>query len=418
MTIKRRNGVGSRQLQEVVERFRRGQIRLIRALEEEELISSKEAKNLVNALDKAVSQKRSSDLLGAAQNVSSKLLRIVRRNRLGEAERVDAELEILYEISRTIQSTLDRQELLGRILNLVNQLVPYENATLFLRSPKTGRLVPGATRGRHVDLICGVEFEHGSGFSAWVAKQKRIVILPELHRGRRADDLEVGSFACVPLLVQGELIGVLNLSHPKPQTFQEEQKRTLSLIASQIAAVIQRLLMFEEMAKLAITDELTGLFNRRYFLRRLDEEVERARRYEQPFSVLFVDVDHFKALNDSLGHGVGDKVLVELAQCLKRWARGSDIVARYGGDEFVVLLPMTDPEKASRVGERIREQVSTHPFPRRKRVTVSVGIAGYPESGSEAHPILMEADRALYRAKGEGRNRVVVATRKLTEAVA
>ncbi|MBU1701699.1 MAG: sensor domain-containing diguanylate cyclase [Candidatus Eisenbacteria bacterium] len=404
--MKRRNGVGSRQLQTVIDKFRKGEHRLIKTLEEEALITPKESKNLGTAVERAVSQKRSSDLLEAAQTVNSKLIRVVRRNRVGEIERVDSELEILYEISRTIQNTLDREDLFQRLLELVNDVVPYENATLFIKNTSTDRLTVGAFRGRHIDLIGGVEFDHGPGFSAWVAKQKRIVVLQDLHRGRRVDDLEVGSFASVPLMVQGELIGVLNLSHPKPQTFQNEHVRILSLVASQTAAVIQRFLMFEELNRLAITDDLTSLNNRRYFIRRLNEETNRSQRYEQPFSLMFIDIDNFKSLNDTHGHQMGDRVLKELAKLLKGWARNSDLVARYGGDEFVVLLPMTDVRSAFNAAERLRVQVADHTFSRRKKISVSMGIAGFPQAGDQAVTILNKADRALYEAKATGRNKV------------
>lgn len=408
MVMKRRNGVGSRQLQDVIEKFRKGELKLIKALEEESLISAKESKLLVGNVERAVSQKRSSDLLEAAQLVNKKLVRVVQRNRLSEMERVDSELEVLFEISRTIQTTMEREQLFQRLLELVGEVVPYEHATLFVKNTSTGRLNVGARRGAHVDLIAGVEFDNGSGFSAWVAKQKRIIVLPDLHRGRRADNLEVASFASVPLIVQGELIGVLNLSHSRPKTFQEDQARILSLIASQAASVIQRLLMFEEMSRLAITDELTSLYNRRYFLKRLREEIDRSRRYEQQFSVIFIDVDHFKPLNDTHGHALGDRVLQELAGQLRKCARGTDLVARYGGDEFIVLLPMTDVERAVRVGERLRQQVAAHTFCRRKKITVSLGVAGFPEAGDQPGVILCRADRALYAAKASGRNALVV----------
>jgi diguanylate cyclase (GGDEF)-like protein len=267
-------------------------------------------------------------------------------------------------------------------------------------------------------LIAGVEFDNGSGFSAWVAKQKRIIILPDLHRGRRADNVKVASFASIPLMVQGELIGVLNLSHSRPKVFQEDQGRMMSLIASQAASIIQRLLMFEEMSRLAITDDLTSLYNRRYFLKRLREEVERSQRYEHPFSILFIDVDQFKSLNDTHGHATGDKILQELADLLKKWAQGSDLVARYGGDEFVALLPMNDVNSALNAGERLREQVAAHTFCRRKRITISLGAAGFPDSGDQPGAILSQADRALLAAKAAGRRNVIRSFRENLEAQA
>jgi diguanylate cyclase (GGDEF)-like protein len=265
--------------------------------------------------------------------------------------------------------------------------------------------VPAAQRGRHVDLIPGVRFDHGEGFSGWVAKQKHPILLAELHRGRRPDDSVVGSFMSVPMVVQGELIGVLNLSHARTKAFHEDHLRLLTLIGGQAAGTIQRLLLYEEMRRLAITDDLTGLCNRRHFLERLQGEIDRARRYAVPFGLLFIDIDNFKDLNDSFGHQVGDRVLAELGTVLKHWARSSDLVARYGGEEFVVLLPMADKARSQIAAERLRTLIQRHTFYRRKKLTVSVGVAGFPTDGDSTERLLGCVDEALYMAKNTGRNR-------------
>ncbi|MCK4304133.1 MAG: GGDEF domain-containing protein, partial [Candidatus Eisenbacteria sp.] len=243
------------------------------------------------------------------------------------------------------------------------------------------------------------------GFSGWVAKQKRPVLLSELHRGCRTDNSTVGCFMSVPLIVQGELIGVLNLSHAVPRTFTEDHLRLLALIAGQAAATIQRLLLYDEMQRLAITDDLTNIYNRRHFLERMQGEIDRARRYATSFSLMFIDIDNFKELNDSYGHQVGDRILTELGTILKHWARSSDIVARYGGEEFIVLLPMTDKPRAVNAAERLRTRVQRHTFYRRKKLTVSVGVATFDEDGDTIDQLLGRVDEALYMAKKTGRNR-------------
>ena len=210
------------------------------------------------------------------------------------------------------------------------------------------------------------------------------------------------------MVVQGELIGVLNLSHPANNAFTEEHLRLLTLIAAQAAAILQRVLMYEEMARLAITDELTGLYNRRHLLERLADEVRRGQRYGCGFSILFIDIDHFKAINDGYGHALGDRILAEMGRVLRRWARSSDLIGRYGGEEFVALLPMTDATAAERAADRLRTAVGEHSFARRKRLTVSLGIASYPADGQSPEDLLKRADAALYQAKKQGRNRTVV----------
>ncbi len=403
--MRRRNGAGSRQLADATEKFRRAQLKLVKLMHERQLVTDKEATTLGTHIERAASQKRSSDVLAAGLLVNQKVMNVLGRDGSDETARQDSELEILFEVSRMIQTTLSKDEVLEKLLDLIQQAIPYQNATAFLWSERHSHLVPAAQRGHQVDLIHGVRFDHGLGFSGWVAKQKRPMLLSELHCGRRSDDSVIGSFMSVPLVVQGELIGVLNVSHPRPKTFHEDHLRLLTLIGGQAAATIQRLLLYEEMRRLAITDDLTNLCNRRHFLERLQSELDRARRYAVPFSLMFLDIDNFKELNDSFGHQVGDRVLAELGAILKHWARSSDLVARYGGEEFVVLLPMTEKPRALLAAERLRTRIQRHTFYRRKKLTVSAGVAGFPMDGDTVDRLLGCVDEALYMAKKTGRNR-------------
>ncbi|MBD3163358.1 MAG: diguanylate cyclase, partial [Candidatus Eisenbacteria bacterium] len=222
--------------------------------------------------------------------------------------------------------------------------------------------------------------------------------------------VKVGSFLSVPLIVQGELIGVLNMSHAQTKAFGEEHLRMAILIAGQSAGVIQRFLMYEEMSRLAITDPLTGLFNRRHLQEHLAGEIHRSRRYDHVFSIAIIDIDGFKELNDAHGHGLGDRILTEMGRLMRKHARSSDLTSRYGGDEFVVLMPETDPGQAARAGERLRAAIAAHMFPRRKKLTASVGIATFPSDGTTAEALVRKADRALLDAKKNGRNRVLVSS--------
>jgi len=401
----RRNGRGPRQLQDVSEKFRRGEQRLLRMLEEEGLISAREREGLLRQVSLAASQKRTSEVLNAAHTVHNKIVQVLRKGRGPAEERGRAEIEILYEITRLTQTWEDKEKLFDHFLGLVQQAIPYRDAALFLVNRDEQRLAVVAQRGQAVDLIAGVKFDYGFGFSSWVAKQKSPVLLSELQRGRRPEGPEVGSFLSVPLIVQGELIGVMNLSHPRTKAFTEEHLRIAILVAGQAAGAIQRLVMYDEMARLAITDDLTGLWNRRHFGGRLQDEIDRARRYGTCFSILMLDIDRFKAINDGYGHALGDRVLADMGRLLRKSARASDIVARHGGEEFIILMPMTDKEHAWMAAERLRVLVADHTFPRRKKLTVSIGFASYPEDGPSAQDLVRHADQALYEAKRSGRNR-------------
>ena len=162
---------------------------------------------------------------------------------------------------------------------------------------------------------------------------------------------------------------------------------------------------------LAHTDPLTEVLNRRALSERLTDEMERVRRYESTVSMLLIDLDHFKRINDSHGHLVGDDVLMEVAALLQRAVRAVDVVARYGGEEFVIVLPETSPFGATTFAERIRELIDAHPFTQVRgqplHLTTSIGVASYPTPGIESlEDLFAAADQALYRAKAEGRNRV------------
>jgi diguanylate cyclase (GGDEF)-like protein len=406
--MRRRNGNGTQQLQDVTEKFRRGELKLIRIMEEEGLITERERTGLADRVERAVTQKRSSEVLATAHSIHNRLIRTLQTAKTaGEKTGPPPELEVLGEMSRLIQSNVGRDRLFEQILDLIGQGIPYENGTIFMLNRATGQLAPAGVRGAHVDLIGGVHFDLGFGFSSWVAKQKKPILLNDLHSSRRDARPDIGSFLSVPMVVQGELIGVLNLAHPSNAAFNDDHLRLLTLIASQAAAILQRVLMYEEMARLAVTDDLTALYNRRHFHDRLAEEIRRGQRYSCCFSVLYVDIDNFKVINDTWGHALGDRILADLGKVLKKWGRSSDLVARIGGEEFAALLPMTDAAAATRAADRLREMVADHSFPRRKRLTVSLGIASFPGDGQTAEDLLKKADAALYTAKKLGRNRTV-----------
>jgi diguanylate cyclase (GGDEF)-like protein len=182
--------------------------------------------------------------------------------------------------------------------------------------------------------------------------------------------------------------------------------------ASVLDIRIKRVIEYAQTKRLANTDGLTGLYNRRAFQERLQQEVDRANRYHRPLSLIMIDIDHFKTYNDTHGHLQGDDILVEVARLLKQLSRASDIVARYGGEEFALILPETDRASAAALGKRLRGHIERHKFLGEEQLpgrvlTISVGIASYtPPDSQEA--LLEAADVALYQAKRQGRNRVAV----------
>jgi len=184
--------------------------------------------------------------------------------------------------------------------------------------------------------------------------------------------------------------------------------------ADQASMAIERASLYHKMANLAITDDLTKLFNLRYLYRVLDTEVKRCRRYHSTFAIIFLDLDSFKLVNDTHGHLIGSKTLVEVARMLAGSLRDVDIISRYGGDEFVIVLPHTTVEMAYKIAARIQNDINRHSFLTEEglslKITASFGVAGYPDHAGDETELLRIADGAMYTAKGMGRNRVVVAS--------
>lgn len=219
-------------------------------------------------------------------------------------------------------------------------------------------------------------------------------------------EVRATSFAWIPLVFHEQVVGIMVCEQLPASEFGRAQ-----VIAQQVTLQLHRIALYDELERLAVSDGLTGLWVRRYFLERLHEELRRAARHQFAVAVVLADLDHFKTLNDTYGHLVGDEVLKHVAELLKVNVREIDLVGRYGGEEFVVGLAESGREQASLVTERIRQLVAdqtVRAYDETVHVTVSMGIALFPLHGSTASELLECADQALYQAKASGRNRIVI----------
>lgn len=229
----------------------------------------------------------------------------------------------------------------------------------------------------------------------------------------------LGSVAVSPLIVSGKLIGCLAQGSYDPHHFSAEAgTELLEHLSATIALCIRNTVNVARLERHGLTDPLTDIPNRRFLERRLDEEVERCRRYGHPLTCVMMDIDHFKNINDQYGHSVGDSVLKSVANALCKGLRASDILSRYGGEEFVLLLPETKLVHGAKIARRHHREIKKLQFnvqdKDRLRITVSAGVAVLekPQSGVGSEPgkwLLQRSDQALYQAKREGRNRVIVA---------
>ncbi len=230
------------------------------------------------------------------------------------------------------------------------------------------------------------------------------------------------SYLCVPMVAQGDTLGILHLQFDHGEnkggvapieSLRESQQILAATVAGQVALSLASLRLAEKLRDQSIRDPLTGLFNRRFMQESLERELHRAKRKKRPVAVVFLDLDHFKRFNDTFGHDAGDAVLREMAEAFRKHFRGDDIICRYGGEEFAVILPESSAQDAMKRTAALREELKKLSIQNRgqtlDRVTISVGIAAFPEHGQTAEELLHIADQCLYQSKAEGRDRVTVA---------
>ncbi|HEX5060259.1 MAG TPA: sensor domain-containing diguanylate cyclase [Kofleriaceae bacterium] len=323
------------------------------------------------------------------------------------------DLEILNATARRFSSSLQREELVEAVAREVCKAIPEAEAVTLVHR-RTGReselVIDAFDRGR--DKFFRHPMRPGEGAAGWVMKNGVARRIDDFTTSDVATDTPshgMHSWLGAPLFMYGDCDGVVAVQSSRVGAFKPEHLALLESLALQIAAALQNAHLYE----LAMVDGLTGLFVRRYFDARIEEEIERSRRYGTPFSVIMLDVDDFKKLNDTYGHLVGDRVLRAIANVIKAQMRGVDTAARYGGEEMSVILPRTEMVGAYNLAERIREAIAELRIttddepPRSLGVTASLGISAFPESkAADGVDLVRRADKALYRAKKTGKNRV------------
>ena len=394
--MKQRNGAGSKRLVEATERFIRSEQKLLQVLGGRRILKKNECEHFAKDLALSAAKKRSSDVFASAISINRKVMAVLGKGKESEARARVSDAEVLSELSEIAQSHAAPSEAFRAALEQIRLAVPFENATLFVLDRDTRTLVDAATVGERIDLIGHVRFERGRGFSSWVAQSRKPVLLNDLHREGGSEAPTVRSFLAVPILVSGDLVGVVNLSHSRPGAFDEESAKRISLMMLPVSAVVTRQVLLREAERLGTTDEVTTLFNKRAFDRSLESEVGKAKRYGHKLSVVVLDV---AAGSRERGSAVRTQVLSDMGKALKRAARGSDCVARYGEDEFRILLPHTDTPEAMIAAQRLRMLVEKQATARRRKVTVNIGVASFPADAQDPSSLNTRAERALLQAK-------------------
>lgn len=324
-------------------------------------------------------------------------------------QRKAAQLEAINLIARQTTAVLEIDELLRKVCTFLLQAFPVDHVSVFLLEEE--RLVFRAHQGRLTPMFkLGTPLIEVEGICRQAVRSGKPVLVNDVSTAKVYIQgfAESQSELCIPLLSFGQVVGVLCLESSRLNAFDEGDVPALESVADICANAIQNAHYFERVRHMAYVDGLTGVFNRRYFEIRVEEEFERAKRYEGAMSLIMIDIDHFKRLNDEFGHLMGDDVLRQISTIFLQNLRKVDVACRFGGEEFALIVPETTGEDAYYVAEKLRKAVQGTPFPGVPRpVTISCGVASYPANGSNRDELVKAADESLYSAKQSGRNTVV-----------
>lgn len=354
--------------------------------------------------------------LGGALNAVTATLRA--RLRDLEVSR-DSLQRSLDRIGQTLGSSLDLGRTLEAVVDASAEALLAKRAALYMLDRPRSVLVVEVGRGLAEEEL-RAEIRVGDGIAGWVTQVGAGLRLPAdaALSGRTPAPGEpiADTLVAAPLFRPSDaaVIGILVLyDRTDDHIFTDRDHRTLRSFAAQASVAIDNVRLHEVAQQASITDELTGLWNHRYFRQRAEEEVERASRFGHELALALLDIDRFKDVNDRFGHPAGDAVLFEVSRRVTEQVREVDTVARYGGEEIVLVLPETDLDGAHRTAERVRDMVSASSIEADGHdltVTVSIGVAVYPRHGGTVEDLVRQADRALYSAKAAGRDRVMIAS--------
>jgi len=321
-----------------------------------------------------------------------------------------SQLEAINAIAQQTTAVLDLKELLSKVCLLIQQAFQVAHVSVLLKDEDD--LVLRACHGKLTARVPeGGRLPSSDGL--WGRALEAGKTLMENDAASTPDSglyVETGSVMCIPLVSFGQTLGLLVLDSDRSGAFNANDTQPLESVADIVATAIQNAYYVDRVKQLAYLDGLTGIFNRRYFELRIAEEIERARRFNTGMGVIMIDIDQFKRLNDEFGHLLGDEVLRQVSSLLHQQLRKIDVVCRYGGEEFGILLSQTSPQHSLAVAEKLRRMVERWQFPGVPRpVTISAGTANYPEHGVTRDDLVKAADAGLYTAKQSGRNRVCLA---------
>ena len=323
------------------------------------------------------------------------------------------DLRIFHDVARALASSLDLDSILGAIMQQMEQFFEPESWSLLIVDESEQNLYYAVSAGKS-SRDRNLRVDMGEGIAGWVAQHGEPVFLSE-----PVDDPRFGpsvrSAICIPLRSRDRTLGVIELLNYRVATLTDETMAFLRVLCDFAAIAIQNVRAVERIQELTITDDCTGLFNSRHLFSVVEGELERSRRFHLPFSLIFIDLDNFKRVNDQYGHLTGSRLLAEIARTIKHNVRGIDSAFRYGGDEFIVLLPQTGKDAALEVTQRLLHSLRETRYLLSEglglEMMASFGIASYPDDGNSIQGIIGAADEMMYLVKNSARGHIAVAQR-------
>ncbi len=332
-------------------------------------------------------------------------------------ERAAHTFQIFYQASHRFTTSLNLEDVFDVLFTTVPMITPCSRqiSIVFDENRNVGKI--NRIIGNSPDINPGMEFAINKGLYSFAFQKRKLVNICDYlqYQSRyyrffpdEKIDKSIRSLIIFPITDdEFRCRGVFSIESNEPNQFTNEIVQVLSTLLENASVAFTRAVLYQKMERLATTDGLTGLNNHRHFQEILSKELERARRYRHPLSLLLMDIDHFKTFNDTYGHPVGDLVLKEISLCIQKSIRTNDIPARYGGEEFTVIIPETNQANAMIIAERVRTTIEKHviqSLEKQLHVTVSIGCATFPNQASSQQDLIDFADKALYFSKGHGRN--------------
>lgn len=337
-----------------------------------------------------------------------------------QLERRNQEMTSMIEIGKVLTSTVGVREVTTAIMQQIESLLKPTAWSLLLTDQVTGELVFEIAISPIAEQLSQIRLKAGEGIAGWVAMHGEPLLIPDVACDDRFSakfdkdfSFVTRSIICVPMKIKDRVIGVIELINSLDDLqFDSADMTLLSTIADFSAIALDNARNYDRINELVITDDVTGLYNSRHFTFLIDEELERSGRYKQEFSLIFLDLDHLKRINDLHGHLVGSRMLKELGLMIAAHIRKSDRAARYGGDEFVIIVPQTPKEQAAAMAVNLLERMRNSDLYSDDgvliRLSASFGVASYPEDAQTRKELIAAADSAMYEAKNSGRGCVRV----------